>query len=130
MPDVSISRHVQIAVFFGDGQTSPVIISLLRILETALAYLKSYFQRRAFNLLFPVSIAIGLAITIGSAAAALEAEVGGAAQVGFTLTFALGALALVEHAFMVAPFRDSTLWRWAMSPAAVDRAYKDTGRMP
>jgi putative photosynthetic complex assembly protein 2 len=99
-------------------------------LPPRLAYLKSYFQRRAFNPLFPVSIAIGLAIAIASAAAALNAEVGGAAQVGFTLTFALGALALVEHAFMVAPFRDSTLWRWAMSPAAVDRAYKDSGRMP
>lgn len=94
-----------------------------------LAYLKSYFRRRAFNALFPVSVLGGLAIAVASATGALAAETGGAAQVGLTLTFALVSLALVEHAFMIAPFRDSVLWRWA-SAGAANRHLQDPGRMP
>jgi putative photosynthetic complex assembly protein 2 len=33
---------------------------------------------------------------------------------GFSLTFALTALAMIEHAFMVLPLPDAVLWRWAL----------------
>lgn len=98
-------------------------------LPAHLAYLKSYFRRRAFNALFPVSVLMGLAIAAASATGALSAAAGGAVQVGLTLTFALVALALVEHAFMIAPFRETALWRWAMAPTAATR-YQDPGRIP
>jgi len=44
---------------------------------------------------------------------------------GFSLLFALGALALVEHGFMISPLPDAALWRWAMrepDKAATKRA--------
>lgn len=98
-------------------------------LPARLAYLKSYFRRRAFNALFPVSVIVGMGIAGASAAGALAAQAGGAAQVGLTLTFALVSLALLEHVFMIAPFRDSVLWRWAGALAANKHAH-DPGRMP
>lgn len=83
-----------------------------------LAYLKTYFGRRAINPLFPVSIAAGaLAAWIGWGAA--EASTGGAA-VAASLATALVVLALVEHLFLVLPLRDGAMWRWASNtPVAV-----------
>jgi len=90
-----------------------------------LSYLKSYFRRRKLSAAFPVSMAVGLLIAAGCARVALTAEPGGATQVGATLAFALVSLALVEHVFMVAPFRDSVLWRWAFAAPQLDH---DPGR--
>jgi hypothetical protein len=36
-----------------------------------------------------------------------------AAKATALLLIALGALALLEHAFMILPFPDAVLWRWA-----------------
>ena len=38
----------------------------------------------------------------------------GAAAGGFMLLFALTALAILEHIFMVVPLPDAVLWRWAL----------------
>lgn len=90
-----------------------------------LAHLRSYFRRRAFTAAFPVSLAIGAALCVACARLALAAEPGGAQQIGATLGFALAALALVEHLFMVAPVRDTLLWRWALATPRLDT---DPGR--
>lgn len=90
-----------------------------------LAHLSSYFRRAPFTAAFPISLAIGAALCFACARAALAAEPGGAAQIGATLGFALAALALLEHLFMVAPVRDTLLWRWAL---AAPRLNTDPGR--
>jgi putative photosynthetic complex assembly protein 2 len=51
---------------------------------------------------------------------AVEPGASAFAAVGFALMFALTALAIVEHAFMILPLPDTALWRWAM-PAAGKR---------
>jgi putative photosynthetic complex assembly protein 2 len=82
-----------------------------------LRYLTSYLKTRPMNGLFPISIAGGLAVAIAEGAMVLDPGAGAFAVVGGSLMFALTALALIEHLFMVLPLPDTALWRWAM-PAA------------
>jgi len=84
-----------------------------------LAYLKSYFRKARLNLLFPFSIALGVAIvawgwTTGHAAAAET----GASATGMLIA-GLAALGVVEHLFLVLPMRDAKMWSWA---SATNRA--------
>ena len=81
-------------------------------LPERLAYLKSYFRKRDFNLLFPVSIAISTTVAVVLARRVLGAD--GAEAVGFALLLALVALAMLEHFFMIMPLPDAVLWRWAL----------------
>jgi putative photosynthetic complex assembly protein 2 len=83
-----------------------------------LRYLTSYLRKRPMNALFPVSIVAGLALVRTEAAVALDPGATSFAVVGFSLMFALTALAIIEHAFMILPLPDSALWRWAMPAAA------------
>lgn len=85
-------------------------------LPARLAYLKSYFRKRSFNRLFPVSIAGAtvLAIVLG------EQALVGASPTGFALLFALLSLAILEHFFMIMPLPDAALWRWAL-PKPIDK---------
>ena len=85
-----------------------------------LRYLTSYLRKRPMNALFPISIIAGMALGRAEAAAALEPGASAFAVVGFSLMFALTALAIIEHAFMILPLPDTALWRWAM-PAAGKR---------
>lgn len=82
-------------------------------LPAHLAYLKSYFRIRVFNPLFPVSVAAGSVATILLAEGAAIAPTGTAA--GWTMLAMLVGLATLEHWFLVLPFRDAALWRWAMA---------------
>ncbi|MES2021266.1 MAG: putative photosynthetic complex assembly protein PuhE [Pseudomonadota bacterium] len=78
-----------------------------------LAYLKSYFRKRAFNALLPLSIG-GSAALAGWAwtlAEAAPAQSGTATTA--TLLAGLAALGVVEHLFLVLPLRDAKLWHWA-----------------
>ncbi len=79
-----------------------------------LAHLKSYFRVAKFNWLFPVSVACAsvAALLLAEAALSLINDDGNA--VGFSLLFALVALAVIEHWFMVLPLPDAALWRWAV----------------
>lgn len=81
-------------------------------LPARLGYLKSYFRKCDTNLLFPVCITASTLVAIVLAHKALLAE--GAAAGGFALLFALTALAILEHIFMVVPLPDAMLWRWAL----------------
>jgi putative photosynthetic complex assembly protein 2 len=81
-------------------------------LPARLGYLKSYFRKCDTNLLFPVCITGSTLVAIVLAHKALLAD--GAAAGGFALLFALTALAILEHIFMVVPLPDAVLWRWAL----------------
>jgi len=81
-------------------------------LPARLAYLKSYFRKCETNLLFPVCITASTLVAIVLAQKAFLAQ--GAAAAGFALLFALTALAILEHIFMIVPLRDAVLWRWAL----------------
>jgi putative photosynthetic complex assembly protein 2 len=76
-----------------------------------LAYIKSYFRKGPLGLLFVVTLSAALLIAAVIGGRALGAESGEA--VGFTLLFSLVALAILEHGFLVIPFTDTALWRWA-----------------
>jgi putative photosynthetic complex assembly protein 2 len=79
-----------------------------------LRYLTSYLRKAPANALFPLSVAAGAVLASGEAACALNAGASAFTVTGFSLLFALTALALIEHAFMVLPLPDTALWRWAM----------------
>jgi len=82
-----------------------------------LRYLGSYLRKSGVSALFPISLAAGCALAAAEAGRALHPGAQAFETVGFSLLFALTALAVVEHAFMVLPVADTALWRWAM-PAA------------
>jgi putative photosynthetic complex assembly protein 2 len=79
-----------------------------------LAYLESFFRRRAMNLLFPVCVTAAsgvLALMVWHAMAPSRStdEV-----LGLTLVGTLLALAILEHWMLVLPVSTTGLWRWAM----------------
>ncbi len=95
-------------------------------------YLASYFRIRPARLFFAFSLTgiSVLAAWLGNAA--LSAE-GGLATC-YALAFALVVLAFIEHGFLVVPWQDTSLFRWAMGGAAGDRALQPTlvaaGQLP
>ncbi|MBV6658814.1 MAG: DUF3623 domain-containing protein [Devosiaceae bacterium] len=93
-------------------------------LPSRLNYLKTYFRTRALNLLFPFSVTLGtgavfwLSHLVLGAATPFE-------QAGYTLLATLAALGVLEHWFLVLPFRDQELWRWYLrrqATGAIDPA--------
>ncbi len=87
-------------------------------LPAHLAYLQSYFTRRAFNWLMPVSLigATAVAVPLWTAVAVQPAD--GFAATSLCLVAGLLTLALIEHLFMVAPIPTSWLWKWGMRAKA------------
>jgi putative photosynthetic complex assembly protein 2 len=83
-----------------------------------LRYMTSYLRKRPMNGLFPVSIFLGLGLAITLGAHALSPAASRFQVIGFSLIFALAALALIEHIFMVVPLPDAALWRWAIRTPA------------
>lgn len=94
-------------IFFGVANFSA------DIMPQRLAYLKSYFRTAAMNWFFPFSlIGTGL-LTWAFLNVAQAAPAGSGAAVGAIMLFTLVSLALLEHAFLMMPLRDSALWDWA-----------------
>lgn len=88
-----------------------------------LAYLKSYFRKRSFNALLPVSLIGSAALAWIAWATAEAAPAQSGAAVTATLLAALAALGVVEHLFLVLPLRDAKMWRWASAkPEAAQAA--------
>ncbi len=87
-------------------------------LPAHLAYLQSYFTRRAFNWLMPVSLvgATAVAVPLWTAVAVQPAD--GFAAASLCLVAGLLTLAVIEHLFMVAPIPTSWLWKWGMRAKA------------
>ncbi|MHB8285624.1 MAG: putative photosynthetic complex assembly protein PuhE [Caulobacteraceae bacterium] len=84
------------------------------VLPEQLQHLKSYLARRPMNPLFPASILGGGALAAWAAWRALAPDATPYQATAYALIFALTALALIEHAFMVLPVPDATLWTWAL----------------
>ena len=82
------------------------------ILPTQLAYLESYFRKRRFNALMPVSLVLGVGATVWLGMQALATT--GEPAVGWSLLTGLALLGVIEHLFLVLPWRDGALWRWAI----------------
>ena len=79
-------------------------------------YLASYFRIRPPRLFFVLSLA-GISIVaawLGNAALAAQ----GGIATGYALAFALALLAFIEHGFLVVPWQDTRLFRWAMRKPA------------
>ncbi len=83
-----------------------------------LRHLESYFRKRRFNPLLPVSVLAGTAVAVWLAGRALAPQSVPFEAVGFSLLFTLLALAVLEHMFMVAPLPETLLWRWALPASA------------
>jgi len=79
-----------------------------------LAYLKSYFRKGRINALMPVSAACSVLLALYLARGAANAPVGSGEAVGYALLFSLAVLAMLEHVFLMVPFRDPALWSWAL----------------
>jgi putative photosynthetic complex assembly protein 2 len=75
-------------------------------------YLASYFRIRPPRLFYAVSLFGILLLAAWLGNAALSAE-GGAATC-YALAFSLVVLAFLEHGFLVVPWQDTRLFRWAM----------------
>jgi putative photosynthetic complex assembly protein 2 len=86
-----------------------------QFLPPHLRYLRSYFRRRAMNLLFPFVITAATVVCgwlVGEAMAA-----SGARRVGTMLVATMLALAVIEHWLLVLPIESTALWRWALRRA-------------
>lgn len=86
----------------------------IEFLPPHLAYLASFFRRRAMNLLFPLSVTAPTVVAAWMVLEALGAPPGGAYATGQLLVVTLLVLAILEHWLMVLPFNPTALWRWAM----------------
>jgi putative photosynthetic complex assembly protein 2 len=81
-----------------------------------LAYLQSFFRRRAFNGLLPLSVlapsaVLALMVWQATLPATTPVQTLGLALVGTML-----ALAILEHVLLVLPFTATALWHWALGP--------------
>lgn len=86
----------------------------IELLPPHLAYLASYFRRRAMNLLFPLSITASTVVAAWMVNDAIDARGTGAYATGQLLVATLLMLAIVEHWLLVLPLQATALWRWAM----------------
>lgn len=86
----------------------------IELLPPHLAYLASYFRRRAMNLLFPFSITASTVVAAWMVNDAIDAREAGAYATGQLLVATLLVLAIVEHWLLVLPLQATALWRWAM----------------
>jgi putative photosynthetic complex assembly protein 2 len=83
------------------------------IMPPRLDYMKSYFRTAPMNGFFPFSLALTLWLCWTFFSDAQAAPPGSGAEVGAMMLFTLVALALLEHAFLMMPLKDSRLWAWA-----------------
>lgn len=95
-------------------------------LPAPLAYLESYFRRRAFNPLFPLSLAACAGVTVLLGRAALDPTATAGEATGWALLSALSALGLLEHLFLMLPSPDRALWGWALGSAPKAARSDDT----
>jgi len=107
----SMRLSAKLNLFFGVPNTGE------QFLPPHLAYLKTYFNKRRMNLLFPVSI-LGSTIALVVLVQKLLMAEGGFQITGLALVSALLALAILEHWFMVLPLPTDKLWQWGLRGTA------------
>ncbi|MEQ8858839.1 MAG: putative photosynthetic complex assembly protein PuhE [Pseudomonadales bacterium] len=86
----------------------------LELLPAHMRYLGSYMARRPMNPLFPVSVTAGAIACVVHLLAVFEPGAGEFERVAWALVGTITGLAVLEHALLVLPLRDSRLWRWAV----------------
>jgi len=86
-----------------------------------LAHLKSYFRVRRMNALFPFSIGFGLCLAVFAWLAAEAAPAGSGAAATGALIAGLAVLGVVEHLFLVMPFKDAAMWQWASAAKSSEK---------
>lgn len=85
-------------------------------------YLASYFRIAPPRWFFMLSVS-GIAVMAAWLADLALSSRGGIAT-GYALAFALVALAFLEHGFLVVPWQDTAIFRWAMPEQARQRLQK------
>ena len=83
-----------------------------------LAYLQSYFTRRAWNWLMPVSLLAASSVALPLWLAVPEQPADGFAATSLSLVAGLLTLAVIEHLFMVVPLPTGWLWKWGLRAKA------------
>ena len=83
-----------------------------------LAYLQSFFRRRAMNPLLPVSVLGASAVLVMWLLQISDPATSQVQAVGMVLVATMLALAIVEHLLLVMPFPSTGLWRWALRQGA------------
>lgn len=86
----------------------------VEFLPDHLKYLALYFRRRSMNGLFPVTMAVSVAIGAILLHAAFRDGATPFAITGHLLVATLLGLAIVEHVFLFLPFPADALWRWGL----------------
>jgi putative photosynthetic complex assembly protein 2 len=79
-----------------------------------LQYLKSYFQRRPMNVLFPFSVTAGTAAAAWLLWPLLDTATSAHQATGLRLVGTLLALGALEHWLLVLPLPSEALWRWGL----------------
>jgi len=125
----SMRTSAKLNLFFGVRNLSE------EFLPPHLAYLESFFRRRAMNLLFPFCVTAASAVLALMVLHALSAGTPADEVLGLTLVGTMLALAILEHWMLVLPVSTTALWRWAMGrrkasgSAAVDTTHKIVPRV-
>ncbi|WP_088278666.1 putative photosynthetic complex assembly protein PuhE [Ideonella sp. A 288] len=79
-----------------------------------LAYLKSYFQRRPMNVLFPISVTVATAAAVAVWWRLIDGGAGAHDTAALALVGTLVALGALEHWLLVLPLPTEALWRWGL----------------
>jgi putative photosynthetic complex assembly protein 2 len=104
----AMRTSAKLNLFFGVRNLSE------ELLPPQLAYLASFFKKRAINALFPFAITAASAVLVLMVKHASGAHSDVVQTLGLTLVGTMLALALLEHWLLVLPLSSTALWRWAM----------------
>ncbi len=80
-----------------------------------LKFLSSFMAVRPMNLLFPVSVSLGMVLVTWLTMKAVAPGVTPFQIAGLTFTATMMALAVIEHWFLVLPLPFAKLWDWALT---------------
>ena len=86
-----------------------------KLLPAHLQYLKGFFRKRSMNFLFPLSVSASTIVVYALLQRVLAADDAFKAA-AYALSTSLLALAVLEHWFMVLPWPNERMWKWALRP--------------
>lgn len=94
-----------------------------------LQYLDSYTRRAPMNLLFPLSVTAGTAVAVVLLTQAMGTD-DPFLRSADLLVSALLSLAVLEHWFLMYPFGESVLWRWALTSPKISKKEQNMQDIP
>jgi len=86
------------------------------MLPAHLSHLSSFFRQRRMNAFFPFSLAGSVAVAWWLVALANAPDASTFDVAANSILATLAVLAVLEHLFLVMPFRPETLWTWSRKP--------------